>query len=118
MSTQKSPKQVKVSANGCSPDSLELFRGKDSVVFLQSGPNAPASVHVDRSDLFGTTTCSVGASAAEATVYAPQTPGNYLIGLTASSAKAGGDGTVQVLCLGVSTSAFGAGGTGSIKVTG
>lgn len=117
MPTTKAPKQVKVSAKGCKPDNLELFTGKDTVVFVQSGTSAPATVSVNSKALFGTTTCKVAASLEEATVYALQTPGNYVIGLTADAAEAGGDGTVQVLCLGVSTSAMGAGDSGTIKVT-
>ena len=118
MSTSKSPKQVKVQADGCTPGNLEVFKGKDTVVFIQSGPKAPTTVHVDSKALFGTTTCAVGATPAEATVYTPSTPGNYTIGLTDGTAKkGGGPGTVQVLCLAPST-ALGTVSTGSVKVTG
>jgi hypothetical protein len=116
MPTTKSPKQVKVQADGCTPDTLELIKGRDSVVFLQSGPKAPTTVHLDNKALFGTTTCAVGTTAATATVYAPKAPGNYTIGITPGAAKkAGGPGTVQVLCL-PQTSALGVTGSGSIKV--
>jgi hypothetical protein len=118
MPTSKSPKQVKVHADGCTPENLELIKGKDTVVFIQSGPKAPSTVHVNDKALFGTTTCTVAATATEATVYTPSTPGNYTLGLTAGAAKkGGGPGTVQVLCLAPST-ALGTVGTGSIKVTG
>jgi hypothetical protein len=118
MPTSKSPKQVKVHADGCTPENLELIKGKDAVVFIQSGPKAPTTVHVNDKALFGTTTCAVAATATEATVYTPSTPGNYTLGLTAGAAKkGGGPGTVQVLCLAPST-ALGTVGTGSIKVTG
>ncbi len=118
MPTSKSPKQVKVHADGCTPENLELIKGKDTVVFIQSGPKAPTSVHVDNKALFGTTTCAVAAKAAEATVYTPKTPGNYTLALTAADAKqGGGQGTVQVLCL-APTSALGVGSTGTIKVSG
>ena len=116
MSTTKQPKQVKVHADGCSPDSLELFTNKDTVVFIQSGPNAPATVHVDSKALFGTSTCTVGATSDVAKVYTPQAPGNYVIGLSAASTEQPGKGTVQVLCLGVS-GALGVSDTGTIKVT-
>lgn len=117
MPTKQSPKQVKVTADGCSPASLELIKGSDTVVFIQSGPKAPATVHVDDKALFGTNTCAVGASAATATVYIPKEPGNYSIGITAGAAKkGGGPGVVQVLCLAPSA-ALGTVSTGSIKVT-
>ena len=112
-----STKQVKVHAGGCTPGNLELFKNKDEVVFVRSSPDAPSTVHVDNQALFGTTTCSVGASASEATVYKPQTAGNYNIGVTLASLKEAGNGTVQILCL-APTSAMKAGSTGSIKVTG
>ena len=118
MPTTESPKQVKVQADGCTPDTLELIKGRDSVVFLQSGPKAPTTVHLDNKALFGTTTCAVAATAATATVYAPKAPGNYTIGITPGAAKkAGGPGTVQVLCLAPST-ALGVGSTGTLKVSG
>jgi hypothetical protein len=118
MPTTKSPKQVKVHADGCTPANLEIFKGKDTVVFIQSGPKAPTAVHVDNKALFGTTTCAVAATAAEATVYTPKAPGNYTIGLTAAAAKKGGEpGTVQVLCLG-SSSAMGVTSSGTLKVSG
>lgn len=118
MSTLKSPKQVKVYADKCSPSSLELFIGKDSVVFVQSGPNAPKKVCVNDPGLFGTTTCLVGLTATEAKVYSAQAPGNYLLGLSPAAVKeADGKGTVQVLCLGISTMAMGESSSGSIKVT-
>ena len=112
-----STKQVKVHAEGFTPDNLELYSTQDEVVFVQGGPGAPSSVHVDNHGLFGTTTCSVGATAAAATVYRPHTPGNYAIGLSPASAKAPGRGTVQVLCL-EPTGARGIGGAGTIKVNG
>jgi len=112
-----STKQVKVQAGGCTPGNLELFKGKDEVVFVQGSPDAPGTVHVDNAGLFGTTTCTVGANAADAVVYKPQNPGNYLIGLTAAAVKAAGNDTIQVLCLAPS-SALGVGTSGSIKVTG
>ena len=118
MPTKKDPKQVKVHADGCTPENLELFKGRDSVVFIQSGPKAPTTVHVDNKALFGTTTCAVAATVAEATVYTPAAPGNYAIGISAGAAKKGsGQGAVQVLCLAPST-ALGTVSTGSIKVSG
>ena len=111
-----STRQVKVHPEGCTPGNLELFKNKDEVVFVQSGPDAPTTIHVDNLGLFGTNTCTVGANASDAPVYKPQNPGNYLIGLSAS-AVASGKGTVQVLCLAPS-SALGAGSSGSIKVNG
>lgn len=117
MSTPKSPKVIKVHADGCSPSNLELFKGKDSVVFVQSGPGAPTLIHVNDVALFGSATCAVGASAEEATVYPALTPGNYLLGITPADAEQAGKGSVQVLCLGVSGMAFGDSGSGSIKVT-
>jgi hypothetical protein len=117
MSTPKSPKQVKVYADRCSPGSLELFNGKDSVVFIQSGPNAPTKIHVDGPGLFGTTTCLVGATVAEAKVYPAQAPGNFVLGVNpAALNEVGGKGTVQVLCLGIPTMAMGESSSGSIKV--
>lgn len=117
MPTTRSPKQVKVHADGCTPANLELFKDKDSVVFVQSGPGAPKTVHVDNPALFGTSACSVGATASEATVYAPKTPGNYTMGISTAAAKQpGAKGTVQVLCLGIS-GALGATDSGNIKVT-
>lgn len=118
MPTSKSPKQVKVHADGCTPENLELFKGKDTVVFIQSGPKAPTTVHVNGKALFGTTTCAVAATAAEATVYTPMAPGNYTLGITPGGVnKGGGPGTVQVLCL-APTAALGTVSSGSIKVTG
>lgn len=115
--TQRKPKQVKVHATGCTPANLELFTGKDSVIFLQSGPDAPSIVHVDASALFGTTTCQVGAAASDATVYSPLAPGNYTLGVSPAAAKqVGGQGTVQVLCLRIS-GAMGSTDSGTIKVT-
>jgi hypothetical protein len=116
MEDAMSTKQVTVHAKGCTPDTLELTKYEDKVVFVQSDPKAPLTVHVDNQDLFGTTICSVGKTASDATVYTPKAVGNYLISIAASPASAGA-GTVQVLCLG-STHALGTGSTGSIKVTG
>jgi hypothetical protein len=116
MEIAMSTRQVKVHPEGCTPGNLELFKNKDEVVFVQSGPGAPTTVHVDNAGLFGTTTCTVAANASDAPVYKPQNPGNYLIGLSAK-AIASGKGTVQVLCLAPS-SALGAGTSGSIKVNG
>lgn len=116
LSTPKSPKQVKVHADGCSPATLELFKGKDSVQFVQSDLAAPTSVFVNNAALFGTTTCTVGKSSADAPVYPALAPGNYGLGLSAAAAgQAGAKGTVQVLCLAV-TGAMGTGDSGSIKV--
>lgn len=116
MSTPKSPKQVKVHADGCSPANLELFKGKDSVQFVRSDPAAPTSVFVNDAALFGTTTCTVGKTAADAPVYPALAPGNFGLGLSAAAAgQTGSKGTVQVLCLGV-TGAMGSGDSGSIKV--
>lgn len=109
-------KQVKVHADGCTPDSLELMKYEDKVVFIKSDPKAPLTVHVDNHDLFGTSICSVGNSAAEATVYTPKAVGNYVIGIDPGGTPADAK-TVQVLCL-APAKAMGAGGTGSIKVTG
>jgi hypothetical protein len=107
-----STKQVKVHADGCTPAALELRQHDDQVVFIQSDPKAPTTVHVDNHALFGTTTCSVAATAAEATAYTARAVGNYTIGLTP------GTGLIQVLCLPSSQTARGVSGTGSIKVTG
>jgi len=112
-----STKQVKVHPKGCTPANLELFKNKDEVVFVQSGPDAPTTIHVDNPGLFGTSTCKVGANASDATVYKPKNPGNYLIGLSADALQGSGKGVVQVLCLAPS-SALGAGSSGSIKVNG
>jgi hypothetical protein len=111
-----STKQVKVHAGGCTPGNLELFKNKDEVVFVQSDPSAPTTVHVDNPGLFGTSTCTVGANAADAPVYKPQNPGNYLIGLSADALKVPGSGVVQVLCLAPS-SALGVNNSGTIKVS-
>ncbi|GLH72403.1 hypothetical protein GETHLI_09050 [Geothrix limicola] len=112
-----STKQVKVHAGGCAPGSLELFKNKDEVIFVQGEPDAPLTVHVDNRELFGTSTCTVGSNASDAPVYKAQAPGNYTIALTPSAMKAGGNGTIQVICFAPST-ALGAGSSGSIKVTG
>ena len=112
-----STKQIKVQADGCTPSNLDLFKNKDEVVFVQGGPGAPTTVHVDNAALFGTTTCKVGATPSTATVYTPQAPGNYLIGLTPAALKEAGSGTVQVLCLAPSA-ALGVSNSGSIKVSG
>lgn len=111
-----STRQVKVHAQGCTPSNLELFKNKDEVVFIQSGSDAPTTVHIDNHGLFGTNTCQVGANAADATVYKPQNPGNYVIGITTSAVKEAGQGTIQVLCLAPST-ARSASDSGSIRVT-
>lgn len=116
MPTLRRPKVVKVHADGCSPANLELFKDKDTVIFVRSEPGAPAQVHLSSPALFGTATCAVGATAEEATPYPAQTPGNYTIGPSAGAAgQAGTKGTVQVLCLGIS-GAMGAGDSGTIKV--
>jgi len=118
MSTPKTPKLIKVHADGCSPSDLELFKGKDSVAFIQGAAGAPTTIHVNDAALFGTTTCSVGTTAADAKVYPALAPGNYSLGITAAAAaQAGGKGTVKVLCLGTS-GAMGISETGSIKVGG
>jgi len=109
-------KQVKVHADGCTPDTLELMKYEDKVVFIKSDPKAPLTVHVDNQELFGTTICSVGGSASEATVYTPKAIGNYVIGIKPSATPAEAK-TVQVLCL-APAKAMSAGGTGSIKVNG
>ncbi len=114
MSTPKSPKQVKVHADGCSPSNLELFVGKDSVVFVQSEAGAPTTIHVSSPSLFGTSTCTVGKSPTEAPAYPAQAAGNFTLGIAPGSA---GKGAVQVLCLGI-TGPMGAGDSGSIKVGG
>ena len=111
-----STKQVKVHADGCTPDTLELMKYEDKVVFVKGDPKAPSTVHVDNQALFGTAICSVGASAAEATVYTPKAVGNYIISHT--PAKSAGPGMVQVLCLAPAATALGASSSGSIKVTG
>jgi hypothetical protein len=116
MPTQKQPKQVKVQADGCSPGTLELIKGKDTVVFIQSGPKAPTTVHVDNKALFGTTTCAVAATPAEATVYTPQAPGRYSLGISQAATKADAKGAVQVTCIAIS-GGLGTVSTGSIKVT-
>ncbi|MBK9795999.1 MAG: hypothetical protein IPP58_05800 [Holophagaceae bacterium] len=110
-----STKQIKVHADGCTPDNLELMKYEDKVVFIQGGPKAPLTVHVDSQDLFGTSICSVGASASEATVYTPKAVGNYIISLKPAGARAEAK-TVQVLCL-APAKAMGVGDSGSIKVT-
>ncbi len=110
-----STKQVQVHADGLKPDTLELTKYEDRVIFIQADPKAPLTVHLDSQDLFGTGICSVGKSAAEATVYTPKAVGNYVIGLAPS--KQSDPGTVQVLCL-ASTHALGTTSTGSIRVTG
>ena len=109
-------KQVKVHADGCTPDTLELTKYEDKVVFVKGDSKAPLTVHVDNHALFGTAVCSVGDSASEATVYTPKAVGNFTIGL-APSKGAVEAGTVKVLCLAAST-ALGASSTGSIKVNG
>jgi hypothetical protein len=109
-------KQVKVHAHGCTPDTLELTKYEDKVVFVKGDPTAPSTVHVDNHSLFGTAICSVGASAAEATVYTPKAVGNYTI--SHAPAMPAGPGTVQVLCLAPAATALGASDTGSIKVSG
>jgi len=112
-----STKQVKVHADGCTPDTLELMKYEDKVVFIQGDSNAPVVVHVDNHDLFGTSICSVGGSATEATVYTPKAVGNYVIGINPAGTSVGGK-TVQVLCLAPAKAMGVGGGTGSIKVTG
>jgi hypothetical protein len=112
-----STKQVKVHADGCTPDTLELTKYEDKVVFVKGDPTAPSTVHVNSHTLFGTEICSVGNSAAEATVYTPKAIGQYTIGHT-PTAKQDGAKTVQVLCLASTATALGANSTGSIKVTG
>jgi hypothetical protein len=117
MSTPKSPKQVKVNAHGCTPSNLELYKGKDAVIFVKNGPDAPASIHLNDAALFGTTTCKVGATPEDATPYTAQSPGNFTIGTSPEAARqTEGKGTVKVLCLAFS-GAMGAGDSGSIKVT-
>lgn len=117
MGSPKAPKQVKVHADGCTPSNLELFKDKDTVVFVQAGPGAPATVQVSDAALFGTATCAVGATLEAARAYPVLAPGNYTIGVTAVAAQqSGAKGTTQVLCLGVSGSGFGVGGSGSIPV--
>ncbi len=111
-----STKQVKVHADGCTPNTLELMKYEDKVVFIQGDPKAPLTVHVDNQDLFGTTICSVGSTPSEATIYTPKAVGNYVISLKPAGTSAGNN-TVQVLCL-APAKAMGVGGTGSIKVTG
>lgn len=111
-----STKQVKVHADRCTPDSLELMKYEDKVVFVKADAKAPSTVHVDNQALFGTAICSVGASAAEATVYTPKAVGNYII--SHAPAKSAGPGTVQVLCLAPATIAQGVSSSGSIKVNG
>jgi hypothetical protein len=111
-----STKQVKVHADGCTPNTLELTQHEDKVVFVKGDAKAPLTLHVDNHALFGTTTCSVGATESEATVYTAKATGNYTISITSS--KQGAEaGTIQVLCLAPST-ALGANSTGSIKVNG
>ena len=118
MASPKPPKQVKVHAHGCTPGNLELFLDRDGVVFVQADPQAPSVVHVDRGELFGTTTCAVAERADQATVYRPKAHGNFTLGPTAESVKQPGtQGTVQVLCLDF-TGAKGGSATGSIVVNG
>jgi hypothetical protein len=109
-------KQVKVHAHGCTPDTLELTKYEDKVVFVKGDPSAPSTVHVNSHTLFGTEICSVGNSAAEATVYTPKAIGNYTIAHTPS--KMAGTGTVQVICFASIATALGTSDTGSIKVSG
>lgn len=109
-------KQVKVHADGCSPDTLELILHEDRVVFIKGDPKAPRTIQVDHHALFGTSTCTVGATQAEATAYTPKTPGNYIIGIAPTS-HASKSRTVQVLCLPPAT-ALGVNGSGTIKVNG
>lgn len=93
-----STKQINVHSNSFSPQSTDLNKNQDSVVFVQSGDNAPSSITVS-TGLFSTTTCEVGANAASATAYTPlaTASGSYTITIpSASPAATPGSGTIKV----------------------
>ena len=92
-------KQMNVKSTGFHPGDLSVKKNQDSVHFIQSGPNAPATVTISSAALFGTTTCTVDANDQGPNVYhiLPTAPdGNYTVNLPAMLALDKNPGTIQV----------------------
>ena len=92
-------KQMNVKSSGFHPGDLSVNKNQDSVHFVQSGPNAPTSVTISSSALFGTTTCTVDANSQGPNVYrilATAPDGDYTVDLPAQLTLDKNPGTIQV----------------------
>ena len=92
-------KQMNVKSDGFNPNSLSVNKNQDSVHFVQSGQDAPTSVTLSDSALFGVTTCVVDANTSGTNVYtilASATDGNYTVSLPPSPKATKASGTIMV----------------------
>lgn len=92
-------KQMNVKSDGFNPDSLSVNKNQDSVHFVQSGQNAPTSVTISSSALFGVTTCTVDASTTGTNIYAvlsTAADGDYTVSRPPSPRATKDSGTINV----------------------
>lgn len=92
-------KQMNVKSDGFNPNSLSVNKNQDAVHFVQSGPNAPSTVTLSSSALFGQTTCTVDPSTSGPNIYAILTTapdGDYIVSLPASARATKDSGTINV----------------------
>ncbi len=92
-------KQMNVTSDGFNPDSLSVNKNQDSVHFVQSGQNAPTSVTISNSALFGVTTCTVDANTTGTNIYpvlATATDGDYTVSRPPSRRLTKDSGTITV----------------------
>lgn len=92
-------KQMNVKSDGFNPKDLSVNKNQDSVHFVQSGQDAPSSVTLSSSVLFGVTTCVVDASTSGTNIYqvlSTATDGNYTVSLPASPRATKDSGTINV----------------------
>jgi hypothetical protein len=92
-------KQMNVTSDGFNPKELSVNKNQDSVHFVQSGPNAPSSVTLSSSVLFGVTTCVVDPNTTGTNIYqvlATATDGDYTVSRPASPRATQDSGTIKV----------------------
>lgn len=92
-------KQMNVKADGFNPKNLSVNKNQDFVHFVQSGQDAPSSVTLSSSTLFGVTTCVVDPSTSGTNLYqvlTTATDGEYTVSLPASLRATKDSGTINV----------------------
>jgi hypothetical protein len=99
--------QINVFSDKFSPKATDVSKGSsDTVQFVRAGGSTVASITItapsgtDASSLFGTTTCSTGATATDAPVYTVQSTAavgvTYTLNLPAGVEEAKDPGTIIV----------------------
>ena len=94
-----STKQINVKSTGFHPGTLDVKKNQDSVHFVQDGHNAPTSVTISSSALFGTTTCIVDPNTQGTNVYAVLSTApnvEYTVNLPPTTAQDKNPGTINV----------------------